>query len=71
MSTRLVASVVSRRSLAYGRGYIEGGGNLPPYLAKRDDLTAYHRNPLEAEAYTFDARYRDDSGGVVPAKLPA
>jgi len=56
---------------AYGRGYIEGGGNLPAYLAKRTDLTAYHRNPLEAEAYSFDARYRDDSGDVVAAKLPA
>jgi hypothetical protein len=56
---------------AYGRGYIEGGGDLPAYLAKRADLTAYHRNPLEAEAYSFDARYRDDSGDVVAAKLPA
>ena len=56
---------------AYGRGYIEGGGDLPAYLAKRTDLTAYHHNPLEAEAYSFDARYRDDSGDVVAAKLPA
>ena len=56
---------------AYGRGYIDGGGDLPAYLAKRADLTAYHRNPLEAEAYSFDARYRDDSGDVVAAKLPA
>ena len=56
---------------AYGRGYIEGGGSLPAYLAKRPDLTAYHRNPLEAEAYSFDAQYRDDSGDVVAAKLPA
>ena len=55
---------------AYGSGYIEGGGNLPGYLARRTDLTAYHHNPLEAEAYSFDARYRDDSGDVVAAKLP-
>jgi hypothetical protein len=52
----------------YGRGYIEGGGELPAYIA---DATAYHRNPLEAEAYTFDARFRDDGGHVVAAKLPA
>ncbi len=52
----------------YGRGYIEGGGSLPSYI---DEPTAYHRNPLEAEAYTFDARFRDDSGHVVATRLPA
>ena len=51
----------------YGRGYIEGGGTLPSYI---DEPTAYHRNPLEAEAYTFEARFRDDSGRVVAARLP-
>lgn len=52
----------------YGRGYIEGGGSVPSYI---DDVTAYHRNPLEAEAYTFDAQFRDDTGRVVEARLPA
>ena len=52
----------------YGRGYIEGGGTLPGYI---DEPTAYHRNPLEAEAYTFEAQFRDDSGRVVAARLPA
>lgn len=52
----------------YGRGYIEGGGTLPTYI---DAPTAYHRNPLEAEAYTFDARFRDDSGHVIATRLPA
>jgi Domain of unknown function (DUF4157) len=51
----------------YGRGYIEGGGKLPAYIA---GATPYHRNPLEAEAYTFDAQFRDDSGHVVAARLP-
>ena len=52
----------------YGRGYIEGGGTLPAYI---HDATAYHRNPLEAEAYTFEAQFRDASGNVVAARLPA
>jgi len=51
----------------YGRGYIDGGGQVPAYI---DDLTAYHRNPLEAEAYTFEAQFRDSRGRVVPARLP-
>jgi Domain of unknown function (DUF4157) len=51
----------------YGRGYIEGGGTLPAYI---NDPNAYYRNPLEAEAYTFEAQFRDASGQVVPAKLP-
>jgi len=51
---------------AYGRGYVEGGGELPPYLKKTD---AYHRNPLEAEAYRFEARFRDEQGRVVPDRL--
>ena len=51
----------------YGRGYIEGGGALPGYIG---EPTAYHRNPLEAEAYTFEAQFRDDSGQVVATRLP-
>jgi Domain of unknown function (DUF4157) len=52
----------------YGRGYLEGGGSLPAYI---HDVTAYHRNPLEAEAYTFESQFRDATGNVVPARLPA
>ena len=51
----------------YGRGYIEGGGQLPAYIA---DPTAYHRNPMEAEAYTFESQFRDAAGNVVAARLP-
>jgi hypothetical protein len=52
---------------AYGRGYIEGGGEVQPRFGEG---TAYHRNPLEAEAYAFDARFRDDRGRVVSSRLP-
>jgi Domain of unknown function (DUF4157) len=52
----------------YGRGYIDGGGELPAYI---DHPTAYHRNPLEAEAYTFEAQFRNARGRVDPARLPA
>ncbi len=52
---------------AYGRGYVDGGGRLPGYIGTP---TAYHRNPLESEAYTFEARFRDDSGRVVASSLP-
>jgi hypothetical protein len=52
---------------AYGMGYLEGGGVLPAYI---DDPDAYHRNPLEAEAYTFEARFRDRDGRVVSGSLP-
>jgi hypothetical protein len=52
---------------AYGVGYLEGGGVLPAYV---DAPTAYHRNPLEAEAYSFEARFRDAEGRVVPGSLP-
>jgi Domain of unknown function (DUF4157) len=51
----------------YGRGYIDGGGELPAYI---DHPTAYHRNPLEAEAYTFEALFRDARGRVDPMRLP-
>jgi hypothetical protein len=51
----------------YGRGYLEGGGTLPPYI---EDASAYHRNPLEAEAYNFEARFRDAAGKVVGDRLP-
>ena len=53
---------------AYGTGYLEGGGRLPGYI---DEPSAYHRNPLEAEAYSFEARFRDGAGRVVPESLPA
>jgi hypothetical protein len=52
----------------YGRGYIAGGGTLPAYI---DDVTAYHRNPLEAEAYNFDSQFRDEAGRAVASRLPA
>ncbi|MEP7202424.1 MAG: DUF4157 domain-containing protein [Ilumatobacteraceae bacterium] len=51
----------------YGRGYLEGGGILPAYI---DEVTAYHRNPLEAEAYNFDSQFRDDAGHPVASRLP-
>jgi hypothetical protein len=51
----------------YGRGYIAGGGTLPAYI---DDVTAYHRNPLEAEAYNFDSQFRDEAGRAVASRLP-
>ncbi len=52
---------------AYGRGYVDGGGQVPGYVGKP---TAYHRNPLESEAYTFESNFRDDSGRVVADSLP-
>jgi hypothetical protein len=55
-------------SCEYGRGYLRGGGDLPAYI---DDVTDYHRNPLEAEAYTFESRFRDARGRVVSSSLPA
>jgi len=51
----------------YGAGYLEGGGELPAYIVLP---TAYHRNPLEAEAYSFEAQFRDDEGRVIPDRLP-
>jgi hypothetical protein len=57
----------SEFACAYGRGYVEGGGELPAYV---DEPTAYHRNPLESEAYMFEARFRDDDGRVVASRLP-
>lgn len=53
---------------AYGRGYVEGGGALPSYLRSP---SRYHRNPLESEAYTFEARFRDGTGRVVAARIDA
>lgn len=52
---------------AYGRGYVDGGGELPSYLRSP---TAYHRNPLESEAYAFEARFRDTAGRVDASRLP-
>lgn len=51
----------------YGIGYLRGGGELPSHLAEPTD---YHRNPLEAEAYRKESKYRDDRGRVVPSRLP-
>ncbi len=51
----------------YGKGYLKGGGALPPHISRP---TAYHRNPLEAEAYTFEGRFRDDDGDVIASRLP-
>lgn len=56
-----------RFACAYGVGYLEGGGDLPAYI---EEPTAYHRNPLEAEAYSFEMRFRDAAGRVVPGSLP-
>ncbi|MEM9041914.1 MAG: hypothetical protein AAGD33_18655 [Actinomycetota bacterium] len=53
----------SEFACAYGEGYLAGGGDLPAYIKKP---TAYHRNPLEAEAYTFEERFRNERGKVVP-----
>ena len=52
---------------AYGEGYLQGGGDVP---ARIEDPTAYHRNPLEAEAYTFESQFRDEHGTVAPELLP-
>lgn len=51
---------------AYGEGYLSGGGQVPAHI---DDPTAYHRNPLEAEAYGFEARFRDAAGHVVADRI--
>ena len=51
----------------YGAGYLLGGGELPPSIRRP---TAYHRNPLEAEAYQFEARYQDATGRVKPELIP-
>jgi hypothetical protein len=53
---------------AYGRGYVEGDGDLPSHVPSP---TRYHRNPLEAEAYRFEAQFRDDAGRVVASRLDA
>lgn len=57
----------SRFACEYGKGYLAGDGEVPAYIR---DPGAYHRNPLEAEAYTFEARFRDERGRVVTSRLP-
>jgi hypothetical protein len=52
---------------AYGTGYINGGGDVPTSIRTP---TAYHLNPLEAEAYRFEARFQDDHGRVRPERIP-
>jgi hypothetical protein len=51
---------------AYGEGYLSGGGQVPAHI---DEPTAYHRNPLEAEAYAFENRFRDIAGRVVADRI--
>jgi hypothetical protein len=51
----------------YGKGYVEGGGRLPAHIT---EPTRYHRNPLEAEAYSFEARFQDGRGRVIPGSIP-
>ena len=51
----------------YGKGYLEGGGTLPAYI---EHPSAYHRNPLEAEAYTFEAQFQDEHGKAIPERIP-
>ncbi len=52
---------------AYGRGYLAGGGELPGHIRNPG---MYHRNPLEAEAYRFQARFQDGNGVPRPDSLP-
>ena len=51
----------------YGKGYVEGGGELPAHIT---EPTRYHRNPLEAEAYSFEARFQDAPGPGHPELDP-
>ncbi|HSJ92132.1 MAG TPA: DUF4157 domain-containing protein [Ilumatobacter sp.] len=51
---------------AYGEGYVSGGGQVPAHISAP---TAYHRNPLEAEAYAFEARFRDSVGRVIADRI--
>ncbi len=51
----------------YGEGYLSGGGSLPGYLKSPGP---YERNPLEAEAYTFEATFQDENGHVVEERIP-
>lgn len=53
----------------YGEGYLQGGGNLPDYMVTHGRTGRYERNPLEAEAYRFDAKFRDSNGVVMPDTL--
>ena len=56
----------SEFACAYGRGYVDGDGDLPGYVRSP---TKYHRNPLEAEAYRFEAQFRDGAGRVIESRL--
>jgi hypothetical protein len=55
-------------SCAYGEGFLNGGGDIPAYMGERG---AYEHNPLEAEAYSFEAKFRDEEGRIVPDSLPS
>ena len=49
------------------RATSKAAAQLPAYITRP---TAYHRNPLEAEAYTFEARFQDAKGRAVPSLIP-
>lgn len=51
----------------YGKGFLAGNGVLPSYIR---NPTRYHRNPLEADAYSFEAKFQDERGRVAPELLP-
>ena len=51
----------------YGKGYLQGGGELPATIRKP---STYHRNPLEAEAYRFEATFQDATGAAVADRIP-
>ena len=51
----------------YGVGYLAGGGELPASIRRP---TAYHRNPLEAEAYRYEAQFQDAAGRARPELIP-
>ncbi len=51
----------------YGEGYLNGGGSLPEYI---QNPGMYELNPLEAEAYSFEATFQDDDGHVVKSRIP-
>ena len=53
----------------YGKGYIRGGGDLPDRLKHRED-DPYYANPLEADAYRLDHRYRNKAGRGDRSLLP-
>ncbi len=55
-------------AVASGTDDVEGGGRHPSFI---DEPSRYHPNPLEADAYSFAARFRDSEDRVLPDSLPA